>query len=180
MFRHCCETYAQTKASRSCQVPALSFPEAQTAAIRKRQPVTPPGGPAPGRVPKAGTAAAGATYLGQLRNSSLAKRLAKVSASSGLAKQNATKSLSSRRREYVSCAADKAAAAVNITSLFLRPRTFPAGSTTWCGQLRLRSARVIPPCGGSSPYRHQFVGGHLESRRGLVDRSGLVGGLYGA
>jgi hypothetical protein len=41
-----------------------------------------------------------------------------------LAKQNTTKSLSSRRREHVSCADDKAAAAVNITSLFLRPPRF--------------------------------------------------------
>jgi hypothetical protein len=37
-------------------------------------------------------------------------RPANASASSGLPKQNTTKSLSSRRREYVSCAADRAAA----------------------------------------------------------------------
>jgi hypothetical protein len=58
------------------------------------------------------------------------KRLAKASASSGLAKQNTTKSLSSRRREYVSCAADRPAAAANISPLFLRPRTFSAGRAT--------------------------------------------------
>jgi hypothetical protein len=40
-----------------------------------------------------------------------------------LEKQNTTKSLSSRRREYVSGAADRTPAAQNITSLFLRPRT---------------------------------------------------------
>jgi hypothetical protein len=57
-------------------------------------------------------------------NTSPAKRLAKDSASSSLAKQNTTKSLSSRRREYVSCAAGSSAAAVNITSLFLRPAPF--------------------------------------------------------
>jgi hypothetical protein len=58
------------------------------------------------------------------------KRLAEASASSGLGKQNTTKSLSSRRRAYVSCAADKAFAAVNITSLFLRPRALSAASAT--------------------------------------------------
>jgi hypothetical protein len=56
-------------------------------------------------------------------NCSPPKRSAKASASSGFAKQNTTKSLSSRRREYVSRAAGNASAAVNITSLFLRPRT---------------------------------------------------------
>jgi hypothetical protein len=38
-----------------------------------------------------------------------------------------TKSLSSWRQEYVSGAADRAAAALKIASLFLRPRTFEAG-----------------------------------------------------
>jgi hypothetical protein len=52
------------------------------------------------------------------------KHLAKTSASSGIAKQNATKSMSSRRREYVSVVADSTPAAQNITSPLLRPRTF--------------------------------------------------------
>jgi hypothetical protein len=58
----------------------------------------------------------------------------KASGSSGLAKQNTkqntTNSVSSRRMEYLSRAADRAAAALNITSLFMRPRTFSAGSAT--------------------------------------------------
>jgi hypothetical protein len=41
-------------------------------------------------------------------------------------KQNTTKSLSSRRREYVSGVADRTPAAQNITSLFLTPWTFSA------------------------------------------------------
>jgi hypothetical protein len=60
----------------------------------------------------------------------LTKAPAKVCTSSGLAKQNITKSLSSRRKEYVSGTADRTPAAQNITSLFLRPRTFSAGSAT--------------------------------------------------
>jgi hypothetical protein len=44
------------------------------------------------------------------------KRLAKASASSGLPQQNTTKSLSSRRREYVSGVADRTPAAQNITA----------------------------------------------------------------
>ncbi len=55
--------------------------------------------------------------------------LAKASASSGLEKQNTTKWLSSLRKAYVS-AADRTPAAQNITSLFVRPRTFSAGSAT--------------------------------------------------
>jgi hypothetical protein len=51
-------------------------------------------------------------------NRSPPKRLAKASASSGLATQNTTKSLSSHRREYASGVADKAPAAQNIASLF--------------------------------------------------------------
>jgi hypothetical protein len=47
-------------------------------------------------------------------NRSPPKRLAKASASSDLAKQNTTKSLSSRRREYVSGAADRTPAAQKI------------------------------------------------------------------
>jgi hypothetical protein len=48
----------------------------------------------------------------------------------GFAKQNTTKALSSRRTEYVSGVADRTPAAQIITSLFLRPRTFSAGSAT--------------------------------------------------
>jgi hypothetical protein len=55
------------------------------------------------------------------------------------------KSASSRRKEYVSGAADKAAAVLCTVSLFLMPWTFSAASTTWCGHLRLRSERVISP-----------------------------------
>jgi hypothetical protein len=47
-----------------------------------------------------------------------------------LEKQNTTKSLSSRRREYVGGVADRRPAAPNIASLFLRRRTFSAGSAT--------------------------------------------------
>jgi hypothetical protein len=43
------------------------------------------------------------------------KRLAKASASSGLAKQNTTKSLSSRRRESVRGFADRTPAVQNMT-----------------------------------------------------------------
>jgi transglutaminase-like putative cysteine protease len=57
-------------------------------------------------------------------------RDATASASFGFAKQNTTKALSSRRTEYVSGVADRTPAAQNITSLFLRPRTFSAGSAT--------------------------------------------------
>jgi hypothetical protein len=60
-------------------------------------------------------------------NRSPPERLAKASASSGLAKQNTAKSLSSRRREYVCGVADRRPVAQNITSRFLRPRTFSAG-----------------------------------------------------
>jgi hypothetical protein len=47
----------------------------------------------------------------QLASGSPPKRLAKASASSGLEKQNTTKWLSSRRREYVSGVADRTPAA---------------------------------------------------------------------
>ena len=53
--------------------------------------------------------------------------------------------LSSLRREYVSCAADSSGAVPNISSLFLRPRTFSAGAPRNAGHLRLRSPRVISP-----------------------------------
>jgi hypothetical protein len=66
--------------------------------------------------------------------------------------------------DYVSCAADRAPAALNITSLFLRPRTFSAGSPTWCGQLRLRSLRLI------SPLRLVLRG--LRRIRGVQDAGG--------
>jgi hypothetical protein len=56
-------------------------------------------------------------------------RLVKASASSGLAKPNTTKSLSSRRREYVSGDADRTPAAQGITSLFVRNFVMPA--TRW-------------------------------------------------
>jgi hypothetical protein len=69
-------------------------------------------------------------YCQVVGNRSPPRRSANASASSDLEKQNTTKSLSSRRREYVSGVADKAAAVVNITSLFLRPRIFLAGSAT--------------------------------------------------
>jgi hypothetical protein len=59
-----------------------------------------------------------------LGNRSPEKCLAKASASSGLAKQNTTTSLSSRRMEYVTGVADRTPAAQNISSLFLRSRTF--------------------------------------------------------
>jgi hypothetical protein len=39
-----------------------------------------------------------------------------------LEKQNTAKSLSSRRKEYASGVADKLAATLRMTSLFLRPR----------------------------------------------------------
>jgi hypothetical protein len=55
------------------------------------------------------------------------------------------KSASSRRKEYVSGAADKDAAVLCTASLFLMPRTFSAATMTWCGHLRLRSERVISP-----------------------------------
>jgi hypothetical protein len=45
-----------------------------------------------------------------------------------IAKQNTTKSLSSRRMEYVSGVADRTPAAQNITSRFVGPRTFSARS----------------------------------------------------
>jgi hypothetical protein len=63
-------------------------------------------------------------------NRSPLKRLAKAFASSGLAKQNTTKSLSLRRREYVNGVADRTPAAENITSLFTGSRTLSAGSAT--------------------------------------------------
>jgi hypothetical protein len=63
-------------------------------------------------------------------NLSPPKRSVKAAASAGSAKQNTTKSLSSRRMEYVSSAADRAAAAQNITSLL------------FCGRERY----VIRPC----------------------------------
>jgi hypothetical protein len=63
--------------------------------------------------------------------------------SSGLEKQNTTKSLSSPRREYVSGGADRATAALNVTSLVLRPRTFSAVMRP-----------LVRLCGGSSPYSH--------------------------
>jgi hypothetical protein len=53
------------------------------------------------------------------RNRFPPKRSAKASASSGLEKQNTTKSLSSRRREYVSGDADKLAAKPRITAPIL-------------------------------------------------------------
>src|SRR5262249_27440319 len=59
---------------------------------------------------KAGIAASGATYPGQLGLAH--QRLAKASSSSGLKKQNTTKSLSSRRREYVSGDAEQRHAAL--------------------------------------------------------------------
>jgi hypothetical protein len=62
-------------------------------------------------------------------------------ASTVLAMQNSTKSLSSWRTEYVSGVADRTPAAQNITSLFVRPRTLSAATATRCGHLRLRSLR---------------------------------------
>jgi hypothetical protein len=56
--------------------------------------------------------------------------LGKSPASCGLAEQNPTKWLSSRRIEYVNSVADRAEAAVSITSLFVRPGTFSAGRST--------------------------------------------------
>src|SRR5215467_507474 len=47
-----------------------------------------------------------------------------------LGKAEQTKSPSSRRREYVSGVADRTPAAQNITSPFLTPGTFSAGSAT--------------------------------------------------
>ena len=61
----------------------------------------------------------------------LHQALAKASASSGLAKQNTMKSLSSRRKQYASGVPDRTPAAQNITSLFARSRTFSAGKATW-------------------------------------------------
>jgi hypothetical protein len=70
---------------------------------------------------------------------------AKASASSGLEKQNTTKSLSSRRKEYVSGATERVFANLRTAAPFLRPRTFSAASATWCGHSRCRSDRVISP-----------------------------------
>jgi hypothetical protein len=63
-------------------------------------------------------------------NGSPPKRSAKASAFSGFAKQNTAEALSPRRKKGVSDAANGAAAALNITSLFLRTPTFSAASTT--------------------------------------------------
>src|SRR5215475_3924727 len=53
-----------------------------------------------------------------------------AAASCGLAKQNTTKSRSSRRMKYVNGATDKAAAILWTISLFFRPSTLSAGSAT--------------------------------------------------
>jgi hypothetical protein len=55
--------------------------------------------------------------VGWTGNLSPPKRWAKATASSGLAKQNTTKSLSSRRREYVSGVADRTPAALKNPDL---------------------------------------------------------------
>jgi hypothetical protein len=57
-----------------------------------------------------------------------------------ICKQNTTKSLSSRRREYVGGVADRTPAAQNITSRFTGSRTFSAGSADG------RSPRCAPLC----------------------------------
>jgi hypothetical protein len=98
------------------------------------------------------------------------QRLAKASASSGLAKQNTTKSLSSRRTEYVSGVADRAAAALNVASLFLRPCTFSAGS-------------VIPGAARGSPSPNLAPLSLPGDAGGMSDldpdtaQAGLIGGV---
>jgi hypothetical protein len=89
-------------------------------------------------------------------NLSPAKRLAKAAASSGLAKQNTTTSLSSWRRKRVSGAADRTPAAQNITSRFItshamRPfaREITAGDFAFAAghRPRVRLAEPNPaPC----------------------------------
>ncbi len=53
-----------------------------------------------------------------------------------LGEQNTTKRRSSRRREYVSWAADKLGATLCTSSLFLKPNTISAAKATWYGQFR--------------------------------------------
>jgi hypothetical protein len=114
-------------------------------------------------------------------NRSPPKRLAKASAFPALEKQNTTKSLSSRRREFASGVADRIPAAQNITSRLTRPYTFSARSATRCGHVRLRSPRVTCLYGGSSPrHRHQLRCWLVELFRPLRDGLALVGGLHGA
>jgi hypothetical protein len=110
------------------------------------------------------------------------KRLAKASASSDMEKQNITESLSSRRSEYVSGAADRVAAArakdhlavLEAPHLFGRKRHVVRPSAL---KVRLGDFRL---CGGSSPYRHQPLGGDLELGGDNLHRGRFVRRLNGA
>jgi hypothetical protein len=77
-------------------------------------------------------------------------RPAKASASCGLAKQNTTTSLSSRRMEYVSGVADRIPAAQNITSRFTRSRTFSVGLRR--PPFLRRRPKTTPECPSDAGY----------------------------